>query len=429
MLAKKIALTFTIKVSASLCAYLVSILLIRKGGTETAGQFYEWVAYLLLASSFVRFGLDHKIVKDIAQSSKQAKNETLGKLLLTCGLLSTITIPLIYFLSIKISNNTDYVSVIIATSCLIFSITYLFGNIFQGLNRADLTIFVQEILIWLVLFVYLIFYDKINLDQSWLLYLAGLFLSLLISSYILHSKFNIKPYFCSRNKLKAYIKETLPYFSGIAGHVALQWLPLIFLSLFATPIESGQFVAIYRTSMLIAFILGIFNLVTNPIYAKHFAKGDFISVGKLARSVSLFMTIVSLPLFTLLSIFSDDLMAMFGHSFKHLSAILIYIAFAQMFNAVTGSAGYILTMGGQAKLVEKNTILTLVIVSILGPLLTYKYSLWGAATISFISVITFNTLNVIGLYRNMNIFILPTLGSIKYDISLAKKNLIKKLPI
>ncbi|WP_028024955.1 oligosaccharide flippase family protein [Enterovibrio calviensis] len=429
MLARKIGLTFVVKVSASLCAYLVSILLIRKGGTETAGQFYSWVAYLLLASSIVRFGLDHKIVKEVAQSTKKGRKKVLGKALLICTLLSAIVIPIIYLISIEIGKNTPYTATIIAISCFLFSVIYLFGNIFQGLDRADMTILSQEILIWVALFTSLIFIDVIDIEMTWNLYLVGIVLSLAVSSYYLHAGFDLKPKLCGKIELARYLKETVPYFSGIAGHVALQWSPLIFLSIFATSTESGQFVAIYRTSMLIAFLLGIFNLVTNPIYAKYFAKNDVASVGKLARTIALTMLIISLPMFVSLTVFSADLMAMFGESFKALSYVLIYISCAQMFNAITGSAGYILTMGGQAKLVEKSTLITVGLVFILGPPLIYEYALWGAASVSFISVIVFNSLNTFLLYKHMNIVILPNLQTINDTFSIVRENFLRKKTI
>ena len=267
MLAKKVISTFIIKVSASVCSYLVSILLVRQGGAELAGEFFSWLAYLLLASSVIRFGLDHKIVKEITQSTGNELDIVLGKALSLCFFSGIITLPIIYILAIYLQNTSHFVAAIIAFSCFIFSIVYLLGNVFQGLNRADLTILSQEVFIWLALFIFLITFDSINIFQAWSLYLLGLLISLCISCSILIFKYHIKPKLGNCNELKSYAKETLPYFSAIVGHVALQWCPLIFLSLLSHPENAGYFVAIQRTSMLIAFLLGVFNLVTNPIYA------------------------------------------------------------------------------------------------------------------------------------------------------------------
>jgi O-antigen/teichoic acid export membrane protein len=417
MLAKRVISTFIVKVSASVCSYLVSILLIRQGGAELAGEFFSWLAYLLLASSIIRFGLDHKIVKEITQTTGNELDIVLGKALSLCFFGGIITLPILYILAIYFQNSSHLMAAIIAFSCFIFSIVYLLGNVFQGLNRAGLTILSQEVFIWMALFIFLITYDSINIFQAWSLYLLGVLISLFISCGFLVFKYNLKPKKSNYNELKSYAKETLPYFSAIVGHVALQWCPLIFLSLLSHPEDAGYFVAIQRTSMLIAFLLGVFNLVTNPIYASYFINNNFNDVGKLARAISLLMFFVSLPLLLILVLFGDVLIGLYGEEFKILKDIFVVMAIAQLFNAVTGSAAYILTMGGRAKLVEKSIVVTLSFMVFVGPVLTFYYDVWGAGITSALSVIIFNSINIYLLYKYMSINIIPNKISLLYLLS------------
>ncbi|UJF23368.1 oligosaccharide flippase family protein [Shewanella sp. OMA3-2] len=414
MLAKKVLSTFFVKVFASLSSYLVSILLVREGGAELAGEFFSWLAYLLLISSIIRFGLDHKIVKEVAQSAGNATNIILGNALILCLLVSSIIIPIVYFFALYVGGWSNYIAVIISISCFIFSIVYLLGNVFQGLNRADLSIWSQEILVWSVLFIFLVFFESISFLQVWSLYLIGLFVSLIISARVLFMKYQLFPDFSQIKLLAFYVKDTLPYFSGIVGHVALQWLPLIFLSIFSTSEDVGFFVAIQRTALLIAFALGVFNLVTNPIYATYFSEGKTNSVGEVSRAISLLMLFVSLPFLIILIFYGELLIGFYGPEFKLLHSVFIVVAIAQLFNAVTGSASYILTMGGKAKLVEKSVIITLFVTIIIGGQLTFFYGLWGAAITSALSIILFNVLNVFFLYKYMNINIIPNVKSILY---------------
>lgn len=150
---------------------------------------------------------------------------------------------------------------------------------------------------------------------------------------------------------------TLPTF----GHILLPSLAIWIATLLATTTKwNGQIIAAawvsaeeiaylavaQRLSMTVSFIMIAINLVTAPKFAGLHQKNDIPAMKRLASTTTYLMIMVGVLVFAAIAVLSAPVMALFGEGFRDYGFLLVILATGQLINAVTGSSGYMLIMGG-----------------------------------------------------------------------------------
>lgn len=107
-----------------------------------------------------------------------------------------------------------------------------------------------------------------------------------------------------------------------------------------------------RTASLISFVLVAVNCVTAPKFSIFHSQGNIAALSSAAiQSTNLMMLVVS-PALVVCFFFPDWMMGIFGERFATYGNILAILAFGQAIDVATGSAGILLTMSGQEKLLR-----------------------------------------------------------------------------
>ena len=68
--------------------------------------------------------------------------------------------------------------------------------------------------------------------------------------------------------------------------------------------------------MLVSFLLTTLNNVVAPIFSELYTKGNLDKMAKTARSSAMIITILSIPVFLPLILFSEIVMSLFGAEFE-----------------------------------------------------------------------------------------------------------------
>jgi O-antigen/teichoic acid export membrane protein len=153
-------------------------------------------------------------------------------------------------------------------------------------------------------------------------------------------------------------------------------------------------VGIYAVAMaIVAFVpvaLQSVNQIFSPTIADLHARGELDLLGRLFQTLTKWILAFTLPLATVVIVFSKPLMRIFGEAFEAGWIVLVIGTLGQLINCGTGSVGYLLLMSGnQKRLIKVQAIMTGVMV-VLNALLIPSLGIRGAAVATAVTAILSN---------------------------------------
>ncbi len=202
----------------------------------------------------------------------------------------------------------------------------------------------------------------------------------------------------------AVLKYSFPLaFANIVVALTL-WVDTLMLGFLGTPEDVGFYGVALKISVFGAKIITAFVIVFTPIIADLWNRGRSEELKELYITVSRWIFILSVPIFLLLTLFSDSLMRVFGPSFVVGSGALVFLAIGQMMSAATGAAGLMVLMSGHSKLELLNVTVTLAVNVILCLLLIPNYGVIGAALAHMSSLGVVNLMRIIEIWIFMRMY-------------------------
>jgi O-antigen/teichoic acid export membrane protein len=156
----------------------------------------------------------------------------------------------------------------------------------------------------------------------------------------------------------------------------------------------AQEVGIYAVAMaIVAFIpvaLQSVNQIFSPTIADLHARGEVVILGRLFQTLTKWILAFTLPLATVVIVFSRPLMRIFGPAFEAGSLVLVLGTAGQLINCGTGSVGYLLLMSGnQKRLLKVQAVMTCGMV-LLNALLIPAMGIVGAAVATGVTAVMSN---------------------------------------
>jgi len=159
----------------------------------------------------------------------------------------------------------------------------------------------------------------------------------------------------------------------------VQWSGLLVAGIYVSAAELAFFTAAQRTAMLTSFVLMVVNMVVAPRYAKLWQQKNITEMKRLANLSTRGMIALVLPVVTVMVIFPEWIMGLFGEDFKQGAILLVIMAIGQFINVATGSVGYLLTMSGHEKDFRRVTFFAGPLTVFLSYFLIMEYGVLGAA--------------------------------------------------
>jgi O-antigen/teichoic acid export membrane protein len=175
----------------------------------------------------------------------------------------------------------------------------------------------------------------------------------------------------------------------------LFWTDIVMLGLLRDASEVGVYSAAARTAFAANMIVAAANQIFAPTISHLYHRGDLTHLEALFKTVSKWMFLATLPAVMLLLLLSEEVLHLFGPAFVAGKTALIILALAQLVDASTGTATFMLTMSGRLKLMVFNTGIALVLNVALNALLVPRFGIDGAAAATFLALGAFQMLALI----------------------------------
>jgi O-antigen/teichoic acid export membrane protein len=173
-------------------------------------------------------------------------------------------------------------------------------------------------------------------------------------------------------------------------------------------LTSAEAVGIYSIAvqggLLVSFALTAFNGVLAPNVAHLHAVGDSSSLQRVLNNSTAILLVVSLITTMLLFVFGKDLIVfLFGDAYLPAYLPLLILAAGQLVNVSFGSVGQFLTMTGNERDALQSLCISAVLNILLNALLIPRYGEIGAAIATSASVLAWNILLSIRLFRRLGL--------------------------
>lgn len=187
---------------------------------------------------------------------------------------------------------------------------------------------------------------------------------------------------------------------GLGGILqsGLNRLDILLLGMLASATEAGIYAAVTRYFVAGRLLTVAISQGMQPTLGMQFARRDRMSAAELYRISTMWIVLISWPLYISMALFAPLLTRLFGRGFASGAGVLVILAAAQLFSTACGSVDVVLLMAGRSVWSLGNTALALTINVSLNLVLIPSMGITGAAISWAIAIVASNVAPVIQLW-------------------------------
>lgn len=232
--------------------------------------------------------------------------------------------------------------------------------------------------------------------------------------------------------IKGPLRKEMRVFAGfgLLGSVGTVLATRIDLFMVGT-ISELEFAAVYAIGMAIANVIQIpitaVNTLTQPLISKAWHENDTDSIDDLYKKGSISLLIFSIAVFVLVMVSIDDLYTLIpkGNFYKQGKLVVFFLGLSKVFDALTSVNSSILRYSDKFRFDLYFMLILAVVNTSLNIFLIPKYGITGAALATAISIMSYNILKLLFIYKQfkMQPFTINTvkilvIGVVTYGIGL-----------
>lgn len=145
--------------------------------------------------------------------------------------------------------------------------------------------------------------------------------------------------------------------------------------------DMGVFVILYRISMVFSLVMTAINGITIAEYAKLFEKRSLDKLSILCGRSSGYGLLLSAPAFTLVLLFSEDLLALFSIHTKeaHMIWSLIMLSAVQYLSLLSGPGSSLMNITGKQRILRNLSLFSMLLSFLFVAILGDRFGLLGAS--------------------------------------------------
>ncbi|HKV58818.1 MAG TPA: oligosaccharide flippase family protein [Ktedonobacteraceae bacterium] len=213
-----------------------------------------------------------------------------------------------------------------------------------------------------------------------------------------------------RYELREWLVFSTPNFLSSIVDTVLVSTDTLFLAFFAiSNIQIGYYTAAIKISAFISLPLVSLNAMFTPIIAELHAKEETQKLTSMFKLVTKWTITLSLPIFGVATLFSVSLLGISGGNFASAWPLLIALSVGNLFNAGTGSVGYMLLMTGHQKLSFLNSLVAVIFNVVFNIILTPRYGAMGTA------ISTGLAYTIVNMMRLLQVYVLLKIQPYRWD--------------
>lgn len=194
---------------------------------------------------------------------------------------------------------------------------------------------------------------------------------------------------------------------------------IVLVSAVAGVADAGIYNAVLRVALAGTLALQALRIAIAPTLSRLLTLGDTIGVEHLHRTASMWITVVSFPLYLVFTVWPGQVLALFGPGFSAGGPALAILAAGTLVNLATGPVSTLLLMSGRSTLTLAVTATSLICGVALAAGLIPQYGLVGAAIAKAVAVVGENVAVTLIVRRTVGVRTLsgPLLGAAAAGIS------------
>jgi len=173
---------------------------------------------------------------------------------------------------------------------------------------------------------------------------------------------------------------------------------ILFLSIFASPVQAGIYIAADKVSYFVVMPLFALNMIFSPLMGEYHTSRKYDQLANMFKMVTKWSFSLSLPVFLGCLIFHTALLEIFGPTYTQGEIALLILCFGNLVDAGTGSVLQLLVMTGRLRILLINSIISIMVNVGLSFMLVQHFGILGAALAAALAVIVINGLGLIEVY-------------------------------
>jgi O-antigen/teichoic acid export membrane protein len=408
-------ITFGLKMSGMLLAYVAIYLISQKAGPEDVGIYSVMNQLLLVLATIGTWGTSTSVLRYIGQHHEKNPGflHLLRKRLLTVVLPISCAIGLGLFLwseplSEYVFHHSFYDFILTLTAVLLpfFALNLVDMEFIRGLKILKVSEFLRSVLRPLILVIGLQFFWGEEIETREILYLLAftIVLSTFVSSGVVYFKlWNLPRAYQGALSVRELVRTSSPMMvSGLAATL-LTALPLFWIEYTCSLSDVGVYGIAVRLSALISLVLMVVNTMAAPKFSSMFWNKEHEALQRLLHQSAKLMFWAALILSGSLILLAAPLLDFFGEEYLEGEWALIVLIIGQFINTATGSVGLLLNMSGLQHIVRNSALFALSVQVLLLFALIPEYDVLGGALAFTISSAMWNFICILYAHRRLNL--------------------------
>jgi len=409
--------TFVLKIISTGLAFATSLLLSRLLGAKGYGIYAYAIAWVALLAVPSTLGLNRLLVREVAVYHTQSEWGLMRGILRRASQAVVIVSLGLTFLAVfgtwVFAGRLDsqmLTSFWIALIMLpLITLTSLRQAALRGLKKVVTSqlpeMFIQPMLfISLIIVAYLLFEKSFRPSWAVGMNVVATGVVLVIGAGLLYKTLPQPVKKASPEyKTRMWVHSALPLLFVAGMQVINAKTDTIMLGVIKGTKTVGVYSVAIRGSELITFILFSVNTVLAPTIASLYAARDMKQLQLLITKSARMILLISLPIGLGLILFSHRFLSLFGYEFTQGGTALIILSIGQLINATMGSVSLLLVMTNYERDAALGIGISASLNVVLNAILIPLWGLEGAATATTTSMIVWNILLAIWVYKRLGI--------------------------
>jgi O-antigen/teichoic acid export membrane protein len=354
---------FAVNVAGTAIAFGLQVLLARLLGADEFGRYVYALTWISFCVLFAKLGLDTAALRFIPEYQAReeqgllrgflrgSRHAVLASSLLVAGGVAAVIILLGSRLSPELARVFLYACALLPVSAYMA----MQGAQLQGFRHIVAAQAPQVILRPLLLALALIagplyLAPDIRADTAMLLNIGASLLAILVLAQLSRS---IIPRDLSAHR-PAYrtshwgrVAVSMMFITSFT--LVLNQADLIMVGSLLSTTEAGIYSAASRVATLLTFAITLVNAIAAPAIARLYAQGNIPQLQRMLNRVAWGSFLFATPLCLALMLWGEYVMYVFGVEFTAGTEALVILAAARWVIALTGSAGYLMSMSGHER--------------------------------------------------------------------------------
>jgi O-antigen/teichoic acid export membrane protein len=398
-------------------AYVTQIVLARMYGPAQLGFYVLGVTVVGLASTLARFGMEISIVRFVAEYRAEGNpSKVRGTILLSLWVSFALSLALSAlaflgagFLANEVFGKPPLESIFRVISLSIPFVTLMNMTVWttQGFQTVKYATYVREISqplisLGLIVVFYLLGAQVLGAVVAYVLSMAassalGLYYLIRIFPGLLDR--NLRPEF----EGQVFFGVSVPILVATVTEYVNAWIAIALAGALLTGEEVGIYSAAARTATLAGVVYIAFDGIFAPIISDLHRRGLLEELDYLYKEVSRWIFTSGLIIFSVMSLLSRDIMAVFGEDFVTGWVVLVIIATSQLFSSSIGATNRVLSMTGHQNVLMLATVGSAATALVGSATLIPVYGILGAAWATAASIVLANAITLTAIYRRMSL--------------------------